>query len=404
MADLLARFGAGDVALLERLMGPAAREGAAVAPDRVVLDAPVAAAQPRYVELTRHAGVPLLIDPQTHYLQDVQHVGDPWARLPYASASAHTPADLTSPARQDELVAGCLEYQLEHGASALLPPYVHIERDDDGWIEVQTALWRRTRRYLDRHHLVLPVVAVTAVGWRLLDRTRWPGGIDRLAAVLDDLGADEIALAASRVDQGARPDDRLVGLVATVRRLRGQAPVLAWQQGLLGEAAVAAGAAGYETGIGWRERCDLRTAAAAHRRPPVDGARFGARPVYIPALGRSIPKSTLQTLLGTRLSAQLLCMDHRCCPEGPASLLSDARGHALTSRARSLHTLDRISRHAWRWHHLADTNTEALQLAERINTLASRRPDITRVNTNALRAVQVVADNRRQTLGRRRAA
>lgn len=402
MAELLARFSGSDSALLERVLS-AARHGDGAAPDRVVVDAHVVDREPRFATLSRAAGIPLVVDPQTHYLQDEQHPGDPWAQLSYADPSAWTPRDLSSPGRQDALVAGAIEYQLSQNATAVLAPYVHIERDVDCWLDVQLALWRRTRRYLDRQNLAPPVVAVAAIGWRLLDRARWVTGVGLMTPVLRDMGADEIALAASKVDQGARPDERLAGLVAAIQELRRYAPVLAWNQGIFGEAAVAAGATGYETGIGWRERCDLRSAAASHRRPP-QTANFGARPVYVPALRRSLPKRTLRALLESRVGPQLLCMDYRCCPDGAASLLGDARAHALRQRAHDLHLLDRIDRPDWLWQRLADNSDAALQLAERVNKLADRRDDLTRIDTSALRATQAIANNRRQTLGRRRAA
>jgi hypothetical protein len=89
----------------------------------------------------------------------------------------------------------------------------------------------------------------------------------------------------SKVDDGVHPDQRLVTFMAVLRRIKRRFPVIAWQQGVLGEAAVAAGAIGYETGLGWRERCDLQGAMSAHRQPP--SGNFGARPVYIPALNLS---------------------------------------------------------------------------------------------------------------------
>jgi len=400
MAELLVRFGDSDVALLERVL---AAPAAQARPDRVVLDATVSAVQPRFSSATRRAGVPLLVDPLTYLLQDFQHAAAKWAHLPYARAAAASPSELQSPVRQAELVSSCIDHQLGLGATAIIPPYVHIDRIDGGWLDVQVGLWRRTRRYLDQQDLALPVVAVTAVGWRLLSRNCWPAGANRLLSSILDLGADEIALAASKVDQGSHPDQRLVDLVATIDHMRSHRPVLAWRQGLLGEAAVAAGARGYETGLGWREVCDLGRAMTADRRPVSPDAAFGVRPVYIPVLGRSIPKRSLEVLLGTRLSPQFLCMDYQCCPEGQLSLLGDARAHALTSRARSLHALDCVDRHAWRWRRLADCAADGLELAGRINRLAESRPAIKTVNTNALTAIQAVADNRRQTL-RRRAA
>jgi hypothetical protein len=79
-------------------------------------------------------------------------------------------------------------------------------------------------------------------------------------------------------------------LVLMIERLRRNYPVIAWQQGHLGEISVAAGALGYECGIGWREGCDLGTAMNAHRKSPSSGPR-AARPVFVPKLGRSIPQA-----------------------------------------------------------------------------------------------------------------
>lgn len=403
MAELIARFGANDAALLRRVLGTGVDGPGLAAPHRVVLDAHVPEGHPEMARTARQAGVPLLIDPQTYYLQDSQHPADPWALLPFARPQRHTPVDLLSAARLDELVATCLEYQLEHGASVLVAPYVHVETATTGWVEVQLALWRRTRRYLVANDVQLPVVAVVAVGWRLLARTTWPAALDRLLVGVAELGAQEIALAASKVDRGRRPDERLADLVAAIRRCRRTAPVIAWQQGLLGEAAVVAGAIGYETGIGWRERCDLQASMAQHRSPAGDGR--SARPVFVEVLRRSIPRSSLEALLDVqRLAPDFLCMDFSCCSAGRLSLLGDARAHALTARARELLTLSQTASPAWRWNRLALVSSHGLQVAERVNAYAGRGPRVTRVDVGALLAVKAVADNRRQTLGRRRAA
>lgn len=268
MAELLIRAGSGDVALLRRVFGGTAGSVSPWRPHRIVLDAHVAAAKPEITTIARRAGVPLVIDPQTYYLQDFQHPADPWARLAFADAAKHAPDDLATPARQDWLIAETIEFQLAHGATMLVPPYVHTERVNDGWVEVQTSLWRRTRRYLDQQGLRVPTLAVVALGWRLLNRTAWPSALFPLRRSLVELDPTEVALAASKIDDGVHPDERLVTLMAVIRRLRRTAPIIVWQQGVLGEAAVAAGAAGYETGLGWRERCDLRSAMSTHRQPP----------------------------------------------------------------------------------------------------------------------------------------
>jgi len=400
VADLIIRAGNSDAALIERVLGGRLDQR----PHRITVDAHVAATTPRISAAARQAGAPLLVDPQTHYLQALQHRDDPWAQLPFADWQAQAVVDLLDAARQDELAAKAVSFQLEHGASAVIPPYVHIERADNGWMAVQIGLWRATRRFLDRRQIRMPVVAVLALGWPELDRAAWPGGLRPLQTCLrHELRPTDVALAASKVDQGVHPAERLSGLIAVVRQLRRHWPVLAWQQGTLGEAAVAAGAAGYECGIGWRERCDLLTQMRAHTNAPLPGPR-GPRPVFITALGQSLPKRSVELLMrDPRVAAQLTCMDAGCCPAGQQALLQDARAHALAARRRSLDLLTRPAQPAWRWNVLAQDAAAGLALAARINALAKQVPGLTRVDTGALAATMALADHRRQTL-RRRAA
>ncbi len=406
MAELLVRFGSADAALLTRLLERTDSYGTAVQPSRVVLDAHVAAAKPGTAGSARQAGIPLLVDPQTHYLQGQQHPGDAWSRLPFATSGRLSPADFSSGRDRRALVSSCIEFQLKLGASVIIAPYVHLERPDDDWLNVQIALWADTRAYLDAHDIHLPVVAVVGLGWRLLDPAAWARGLQRLADPLTHLSPTEIALAASKVDTGAHPKDRLASFVSTIRSLQQIAPVIAWQQGTLGDVAVAAGAIGYETGLGHRERCDLRTAMGQHRNPPPADAKFGARPVYIPALMRSIPKRSLEALLRTNLGPRLLCLDYGCCPNGRESLLGDARAHDLRSRAQRLTALDGISNEPWKWSLLAEAAADGLDLAERVNLLArsGRIPEIRVVDTAALSAVLSVATEQRRRRLRRRAA
>lgn len=398
MAELLIRAGGQDAALVAAVLGGPQQHR----PHRVVVDAHVASAAPSIGLSAKTAGVPFLIDPQTFYLQDVQHAADPWAQLTFADPHRSSPSDLCHPRRIDALVAGVVDYQLACGATAVVMPYVHVEAVNDGWGEVQAALWRATRRYVDRAGLALPTVAVLALGWRVLDRSSWPDGLDRLRRALDQAEPTEVALAASKVDAGVKPEERLASVIAVTRRLARRHPVLAWQQGVLGEAAVAAGARGYECGIGWRERCDLRAAMAAHRQRASGG---GARPVYVAALKRGIPKSSLRSLLEhPRIAPELVCLDVSCCPGGRRALLEDSRAHAIRTRLRGLEAVAQADRPAWRWHLLAREAAAGLELAARINVAASRTADVTRVDDSALRAVVAVAEHRRQITRRRPAA
>jgi len=189
------------------------------APDRVVVDAHTADVHPEIAGTARQAGLPMLIDPETFYLQGQQHPGDPWARLPFAAAAPTTVAGLLDDGRAGRLVAESLEFQLARGATALIAPYVHVERAGDGWAEVQVVLHQQTRHYLDAQGLNLDVIAPVAMGWRLVGRTAWPQAMDRIMVGLQELAPTEVALAASKIDQGAHPDQRLADLYAAIGRM-----------------------------------------------------------------------------------------------------------------------------------------------------------------------------------------
>ena len=252
--------------------------------------------------------------------------------------------------------------------------------------------------------LGLPVVAPLALGWRLLRRTAWPSTLVPLVAALRERAPDEVAFAASKVDAGVRPDERLVEMLVVVERLATDFSVIAWQQGTLGEAAVLAGAAGYETGIGWREHCDLQSTMRSLRHEPADGGR--ARPVYVPSLRRGIDKRILRAALDSpRLQAGVVCLDVTCCPDGPQSLLADARRHAINARIGSLTRLVGPAHPAWRWAPLAVDAEAGLSLARRINNhIRMSGNDIPAVPAAALQVTAVVADERRASRRRHPAA
>lgn len=111
-AELTTRVGAADELLVRRLYGLV--PGFAPAPHRparLVVDAhvPLSAGGDGMASVARQAGVPFLIDPETIYLQDVQH-GAPWSRVPFARTAAATPADLMGAAVQAALVKSVIDY------------------------------------------------------------------------------------------------------------------------------------------------------------------------------------------------------------------------------------------------------------------------------------------------------
>jgi len=93
MAELLIRASSQDGALLRRIYGFDGQPPAPARPDRIVVDAhvPLGRHGTGIAATARRAGIPLLIDPQTFYLQGIQHPDDRWARLPYGRAEMYTP-------------------------------------------------------------------------------------------------------------------------------------------------------------------------------------------------------------------------------------------------------------------------------------------------------------------------
>jgi len=172
---------------------------------------------------------------------------------------------------------------------------------------------------------------------------------------------------------------------------------------------VVAGAHGYETGIGWNERGDLRAKMFSHRAEPSPGSGFGARPVFIPAVGRSIPKKAVLALLDeSTFRPTLICPDPGCCPNGAYALTGDARAHAVNRRRTQLTALADTEHPRWAWQHLSRHASRGLRLARRINALAEtpigQTAGLTKIDLRALRAIHVTADVRRRTAPRRRAA
>jgi hypothetical protein len=402
MSEQIIRLTGQDSGLLPKLAS-ARLSARGATPSRVVIDATTAAKTTAIRDAARQLGLPYLVDPLTFYLADSQHPGDAWARLPFADPSIVTATDLISPRAADRLVAATLEFQLDQGVTQLIAPYVHVERADDGWVEAQAGLYRRTRAYLTANDVAVPVLAPLAMSWRLLSRVRWPEALDPLSAALRELAPDDVALAASRVHQGARAEDRLADLLASTSELARRHSVIAWRQGLFGEASVAAGAAGYETGIGWGERCDVRQLMAGRRKPAGGGP--GPRPVYVTDLGASLPKRTVAALMAApAMAARLTCLDPNCCPTGKQALLGDARAHAVRARAARLSAVAAAGHPRWAWKLIGDRARKSLDLAAAVNILANRGDVPFRTDVTGLSALAVISDARRQNATRSRVA
>lgn len=395
MAELLIRAAYQDAALLPRVLGTA---GDGLPRVRVVVDAHVADRTPAIAAAANLAGAPLLVDPQTYLLQDRQPVTDPWCRLPFGHSDMLGPDGMTAK-RIDALIESVIQFQLEHGATAVIPPYFFLGGREVGWTGVQLAVWERTPHVLRNLGVHLPVLAATSVDWRRLNGLGAFARGEVLDRALRRLAPAEVAIASSKSHLGAKPEDRLLDLCSSIVRLTEIAPVVAWQQGLLGEACVIAGAVGYEAGIGQREGLDMPSTLAS-RRSAADGTPRSARPVFVRGLMRSVPKKSVEALSGMpRLWASVFCVDGTCCTPGGQTMLRDARAHAVRSRRQSLADVTSIGEPAWQWGALADKAAVGLQLAERINRARSTSDEISRVDGTALRGMNIMASGLRRGSG-----
>ncbi len=394
MTELLLHLtGAGADAALIPHAAARQRLGGGTVVHRIVIDAHTAARSRLAAQARRH-GLGLLVDPQTHYFQDHQHPADDWAQLPFATPDQLAPDQLTSGRVPHDLVAATIDFQLQAGATAIIAPYVHIERDDDGWLDAQLHLWDLTRAYLDRNKIRLPTLGLMALGWRLLARPTWPAVLRPLVTGLQGLECTQIAVAAAKIDCGTTAQQRMASLLHLVPELNRTAPVLTWQQGLLGPAAVAAGACGYQTGLGWRERCDLRT-AQGHRRAPHGGG--GGRPVYATPLGRSLPPAQVKLLLTDPVTRNaLVCPVPECCPTGWPGREIDRLAHTVTSRTRQLAALARIDRPEWRWEYLACEAAHAEAFVDLVTRRRRRVATLPTLQSEVPAAIADLVEHRRE--------
>ena len=108
-------------------------------------------------------------------------------------------------------------------------------------MDVQASVWRRARPVLADLDVGLPIIAPVALDWSRLSGSSPFARGEQLDRALRALSPDEVALATSKSHLGKKPEDRLRALCAEVARLSAIAPVVAWSQGVLGEACVAAG-------------------------------------------------------------------------------------------------------------------------------------------------------------------
>jgi hypothetical protein len=413
-SELLIRPGLNDHHVIADLVAPG---GAAVALpagrpliSRLVIDAHVVAQRPDFAAVAAASGTPLLIDPVTFLWQGELRPEDRWVKLPFGQAEKLDPADLSNPFRRDAMVAAVVEFQLAEGASAVVPPYTYGSGPSDPWFTVSLELLRATARYMHRNGIRLPVVPVLAAQLQTFgDPRNRRFGVDRFIAAAIDVGPQALAYCMSPSGAGSDSYAKILRLFEVGDRLqRIGAPTLVWRQGVFGPALVAAGAAGYETGIATRETCSFARSIAS-RKPPRPGAtrRSGgaALGIYIDPLRRSVPAKVGLALLGDRgMRPRVMCDDERCCPNGVSDTIDKRREHAIRARAKDLAALDAQPHESWRLHQIAKDAQAAADLTQHINRFLGESKIAPPINSRAMEELARVAEHMREARRTRDAA
>jgi hypothetical protein len=409
--DLLVRAGRSDNRVVEELTAPAVAGvpfgGRRVPLRALVIDAPTVIAQPALREAAEAAGLPLIIDPLTNLLQDEQKPDSGWAALEFADYRPHTAAHYSDDAALANLVQQTFAFQLNNGASVLVPPYFYAKSPSDPWFRVQLVANRKAAEFLAGERINLQVAPVLAANLRAFGAQRsWATGVDEFLRSLMKLNVRyvPVALSSSRPQHGDT-EDRLGAYLATIRHMSASSSVIAWRQGQYGLAAVAAGAAGYQTGPGTDERCDLADFSRSRRpKPPPEpgkGPRMSKR-IYLGRFGRSVSGRAAESLLsGGYLRGTLTCADAGCCPDGVSSMKSDWRQHAIRARARELEELQRMPDAAWRLNHVARQAERAADDARAANEILAAANIPERLPEASFRSLTTVADAIRDVTDRR---
>lgn len=368
---------------------------------RLVLNAQDAARQPEFATIAAKSGTPVLVDPMTVLLQSEVAPEDAWVKsVPFGRADALSENELNNPFFIDLLVAQTLEFQVDQGATAIVPPYFYAKKPDSpAFAASLTAIGRMAKR-MRSEGVSLPLVPVLAAQLRsFLHRPDWQLVLDRFAAAAVDVGPQALAMYFSPIGNGK--DDnyaKVRHLVDAGRHLASYGvPTFAWRQGFYGPALVAAGLSGYETGLGVGERADIAGYQGQHK-PKKNPKSGGGSPagIYITALGRSVHPKLARVLLTSRQTmGRMICKDVRCCPHGAESMVEAARPHAARARARDLGDLMAIPNQAWRLHHVARQAGGAHVLATKANELAAAAKLSERIPTKGYESLEQVAEDLR---------
>ena len=399
--QLLIRPGPNDHLVVEDLLAPggsAIFRGSRPLVDQLVLDATLAVHRASLVETANRAGIPVIIDPMTSLCQVEVSGDDPWVALPYASEAELAPGDLTAESAREDLVARVVRFEVDYGATAIVPPYFYGRSPEDPWFALTVDLIERTAAHMARSGVRLPIVPVLCAQLQHFGGSEaWLGGVDRFAAVSASAAAPRVGLCLTPSGAAGDTYGKVQRLFATALRLRGHGiPTIAWDQGVYGPALVAAELDGYLTGIGVREQSNV-TSLLRNRRPsgaPRADIRIPGR-VFLSPFGRSYKFAIADPLLRDRsMLPKVVCDDEYCCPDGARSMVGEKRRHhAVRARARYLAELSDMPHLDWRLYRVARDAREAVTLTIQANQVLTAAHCPHSVGHRAFEALAEVAEH-----------
>jgi hypothetical protein len=341
-------------------------------------------------ELAQSAGVPYLVDPNTPFLQSEVAEDDKWARLPYAQAAAVAPNTI----HVARLVAEVVGFQLEKGATTIIPPYFYASSPTDPWFILSLSLIDETARFMRDNDVQLPMLPVLCAQLQSFgNHLLWSRGLDRFIERVTGVEGSSVALCLSPAGNGQDSYGKVRRLFEATRHVKASGlRTIAWRQGIYGPGLVAAGIDGYECGMGTNEQTNIPRQQAS-RKPRDDDKRLGGggSGIFIETLGRSVPRRVGQILLGsTKMRAKVMCDDEGCC-RTVAATLDKPREHAVRSRARLLSSLTEQPATRWRLNHVSQEAAGAVTLAVQANRVLEAVGAIERIESRNLEALAQIS-------------
>jgi hypothetical protein len=405
MAQLLIRAAMNDHLVVNDLVVPSIRPlpaGRRRVLSHIVADAHVAAARPSLADTARGAAVPYVVDPDTTLMQSEVATTDRWTKLPYAIARAVAAGEVDS----DELAAQIVEFQLEHGATVVMPGYFYASSPDDPWFELSLVMMEATADYMRDNNVRLPIAPVFCGQLQAFsDPSRWSIGIDRYLNVARDVDSRWVALCMSPAGDPTDGYGKVSRLFNTALHAKESGlELMAWRQGVYGLGLVAAGLNGYECGIGSGEQTQVSRRQSSRKPKPASDRGGGGGGIYLETVGRSVPRKVGQALLADlRTRAKVMCDDESCCPTVSATL-DQPKHHAIRARARQMAEIDEQPHASWRLIHVARQAEGAVTLSAQANAVLKQERLSTEIKTRAMAALAQVASELASLRNPRRSA